>query len=86
MEKREELFQEVESNIKTAQQETYDRKHLPEEFAPGTEVLIENTAQKQRKGGKLEDPFKGPYNIIHETLGKGIYKVKNNKGVFCGRK
>lgn len=88
LEKREELFQEVDHNIKTAQQkqkETYERKHLPEELAPGTEVLIENTAQKDRKGGKLEEAFKGPY-IIHETLGKGIYKVKNNKGAVLQKK
>ena len=44
-------------------------------------MLIENSAQKERKGGKLEDAFLGPY-IIHESLGKGLYKVKNKSGVF----
>ncbi len=40
-------------NIEAAQlkqKETYDRKHLPEELPNGTEVLLENTKQKQRKG------------------------------------
>ena len=49
------------------------------------EVLIENSAQKERKGGKLEDAFLGPY-IIHESLGKGLYKVKNKSGVILKKK
>ena len=67
LEKRKEVF---EKDIKRAQQyqkETYDRKHLPRELDLGMEVLIENSAQKERKGGKLEDAFLGPY-IIHESL------------------
>ena len=88
LQKKKELFQKVESNIKTSQQkqkETYDRKHLPKELAPGTEILIENTAQKERKGGKLDDAFLGPYTI-HKSLGKGIYKVMNQKGVILKKK
>ena len=60
--KRKELFEKVEKNIKRAQQyrkETYDCKHLPRELDLGMEVLIENSAQKERKGGKLEDAFLG---------------------------
>lgn len=45
------------------QKETYDRKHTPEELPVGTEVMVENTAQKDRKGGKLDDMFKGNYFI-----------------------
>ena len=51
---RERVFQKAEGNITSAQKqqkETYDRKHLPGEIA---KVLLENTAQKQTKGGKLE--------------------------------
>lgn len=36
------------------QKETYDRKHLQKELEVGTKVLLENTAQQQRKGGKME--------------------------------
>lgn len=53
---RERAFSKAASNIDNAQKkqkETYDRKHLPEEWPIGTEVLLENTADKQRKGGKL---------------------------------
>ena len=88
LEKRKEVFEKVEKNIKRAQQyqkETYDRKHLPRELDLGMEVLIENSAQKERKGGKLEDAFLGPY-IIHESLGKGLYKVKNKSGVILKKK
>ena len=73
LERREQVFEKAE-NIKNAQKkqkETYDRKHTPEELPVGTEVMVENTAQKDRKGGKLDDMFKGNY-FIHERLGKGI--------------
>ena len=47
------------------QKETYNRKHLHEELTlHGTEVLIENTAQKGQKGGKLDDTFDGPYTLF----------------------
>ena len=63
---RERVFQKAEGNITSAQKqqkETYDRKHLPGEIAIGTHVLLENTAQKQRKGGKLKPAWLGPYTI-----------------------
>ena len=88
LEKRKEVFEKVEKNIKRAQQyqkEKYDRKHLPRELDLGMEVLIENSAQKERKGGKLEDAFLGPY-IVHESLGKGLYKVKNKSDVILKKK
>ena len=53
------------------QKETYDRKHLPEEFPIGAKVLVENSADKQRKGGKLNPSWYGP-NIISKYHGKGV--------------
>ena len=47
--------------------------------------MIKNTAQKDRKGGKLDDMFKGNY-FIHERLGKGLYKLSNKKGVVLQKK
>ncbi len=38
---------------------------------------MENTAQKQRKVGKLTDKFLGPYTVNHH-VGKGLYELKNN--------
>ena len=56
IESRERVFKKAESNISSAQKrqkETYDRKHQPEEIVEGTQVLLENTAQKQRKGVQI---------------------------------
>ena len=50
-----------------------------QELQPGTSVLVENTYQKERKGGKLEDKYKGPYKI-HKALGKGVYELINADG------
>ena len=43
----------------------------------GTETLLENTAQKQRKGGKLEPTWLGPY-IVNRCMGKGLYELSRN--------
>ena len=45
---------------------------------PGTKVLLRNSAQDGRKGGKLQERWLGPYIII-ELIGKGVYKIKNPK-------
>ena len=34
--------------------------------------MVENTQQKNRIEGKLDDKYKGPY-IIHQSLGEGVY-------------
>jgi len=60
---REKLFEATGLNISLAQREQkelYDRKHNPNELQVGTTVLRENTRQKQRKGGKLDDRWLGP--------------------------
>ena len=69
----------------TKQKEYYDRKHQPEELAVGTKVLRENTAQKQRKGGKLSDKWLGPY-IVHKQMGKGVYQLKTVSGTVLKQK
>ena len=66
-------------HMQKQQKETYDRKHLQKELEVGTKVLLENTAQQQRKGGKMEPLRLGPY-VINRCLGKGIYELKNMKG------
>lgn len=80
VESRECMFQQVESCITSAQKkqkETYDRKHQPGEIAVGTQVLLENTTQKQRKGGKLEPAWLGPYTI-NRCIGKGLYELSKD--------
>ena len=85
---RERTFKTVEENIKAAQdsqKETYDRKHQPQVLQVGTEVLLENTKQKQRKGGKMEPLWLGPYTIKRD-LGKGLYELSNTSGTVLKKK
>ena len=84
--KRKLVFEKATKNIKAAQKkqkETYNRKHLPEELSVVTLVMIDNTAQKERKGGKLHELFKG---TIAQSLGKGLYKLKNQQGKLLQKK
>ena len=41
-------------------------------------VLLRNSAQDERKGGKLQQRWLGPY-VIAEFVGKGVYKITNPK-------
>ena len=73
---RKKVFGEVELNITKAQENqknTYDQKHQQASLNLGAEVLLENTAQKQRKGGKLE-----PAMSISKCVGKGLYELSSN--------
>ena len=47
------------------------------EIAVEMEVLLKNTAKKQRKGGKL---WLGPY-IIHRCIGKRLYELSRDGNV-----
>ena len=67
------------ANAQKKQKETYDRKHLPEEFSVGAKVLVENSSDKQRKVGKLNPSWYGP-NIISKYHGKGVYQLSNQAG------
>ena len=79
---RQTVFQKADSNIASAQKhqkETYDRKHQPQQIAEGTEVLLENTYHKQRKGGKMNPVWLGPYTISRH-IGKGLHELKSMEG------
>ena len=85
---RKQAFSKAEENIAAAQKkqkEEYDRKHQPKVLKVGTVVLLENTMQKQRKGGKLEPLWLGPYTI-HRDLGKGLYELSNQAGTVLKKK
>ena len=45
----------------------------------GDKVLKENSKNKSRKGGKLDNPWTGPF-YIQEVLGKGRYRLKTESG------
>ena len=43
------------------QKKQYDRKHQTKQLSIDTMVLVENSRQKQRNGGKMDDRYTGPY-------------------------
>ena len=53
-------------------------------------MLKENSKNKSLKGGKLENPWTGPF-YIQEVLGKGRYRLKTESGeimkqtIHCAR-
>ena len=72
------MYSKAEGNILKAQKkqkESYDSRHAAQTFSVGEKVLKENTAQKQRKGGKLADKWLGPYRINRE-ISKGVYALE----------
>ncbi len=76
---REHAFKRAEENILNAQKkqkESYDRKHQPKVLPLGSRVLLENTHQKQRKGGKLEPLWMGPYTISRNLCMKFLMKLE----------
>ena len=50
-------------NIESQSKHISTRKHNPDIPPVGKEVLVGNTAQKQRKGGTLNPAWLGPYKI-----------------------
>ena len=85
---RESAFQKAKENIKKAQQsqkETYNRKHVQSEMSVGTKVWLENTPQRERKGGKMDPVWLGPY-VINRSVGKGLYGLKNSNGEVLKKK
>ena len=71
---RKRVFGDAKKNLtsaQTKQKESYDLKHQPVLFSVGSQVLLENTAQKNRKGGKLEPAWLRPYTV-NKYVGKGL--------------
>ena len=88
MDVRSKVFKSAELNILSAQKsqkETYDRKHEVQVLSEGTKILLENTYQKQRKGGKMEPLGLGSF-CINRCLGKGLYELKNVNGEVMKKK
>ena len=79
---REKLYEATGLKISLAQREQkelYDRKHNPNELQVGTTVLNEKLVKKQRKGGKMDYRWLGPYPI-NRCIGRGVYELKYMKG------
>ena len=81
MQLRDEINKAVSENIERAQarqKKNYDKKHCKNDkkINIGSEVYIKNRRQINRKGGKMEARWLGPY-IVEKVLTKGRYKLKN---------
>lgn len=77
---KEKIYEKAKVNIDEAQRKDklyYDRKHSdPKEFSPDTLVLLKNSQRESKKGDKMKSRWLGPY-LIHEVLGKGVYRLSN---------
>lgn len=71
----------VEGNIKHAQdrqKRDYEKRHAHKRhFVDGDEVLLWNSRRADRKGGKSQNPWLGPY-IISRTFPNGTYELVND--------
>ena len=59
-------------------------KHLPKELLVGTEVMIENTAQKERKGGSSKS-YSGALISLLRSWGGGYISLEISKALFFKR-
>ncbi|GJZ56631.1 reverse transcriptase domain-containing protein [Tanacetum coccineum] len=77
-EKREQAaIQEAKSKAKI--EKYYNSKVRSTSFRPGEMVYRSNDASHAKDGGKLGPKWEGPYEVT-ESLGKGAYKLKDQKG------
>ena len=77
------ISQQEHQSAQEKKKEYFDRKHSLEIFEEGAEVLMEIRSQKQRKGGKLDDKFFGPY-MVNRHMVKGLDELIS-QGKFCRR-
>ena len=59
------------------QKKHYNKKHKHDGFEVGGKVLLRNSREDSCKGGKLKNPWTGPYTIV-ECFDKGLYKLSDN--------
>lgn len=53
--------------------------NLLQEYAVGSKVLLKVMKNHHRMGGKLDDRWTGPYEVV-EKLSKGRYCLKTKEG------
>jgi len=79
----------VSENIVRAQdrqKRDYQKRHLKKTpFAQGDDVLLWNLRRADRKGGKMQSPWLGPYKI-GRVCGKGTYELVNEEGATLQKK
>ena len=86
LKKQEAVFTEVKLNMKRSQdnvRKSKVRKGQEDNFQVGDQVLRRNVRHEQRKGGKLEDDWLGPFIILElegkkAIVGKGTKKLQTD--------
>ncbi|GJZ98363.1 reverse transcriptase domain-containing protein [Tanacetum coccineum] len=68
-----------EAKSKAKMEKYYNSKVRSTSFRPGEMVYRSNDASHAKDGGKLGPKWEGPYEVT-ESLGKGAYKLKDQKG------
>ena len=90
--RRDEQLKAISDNIAKAQEQQkrqYDRRYaVAGTYSTGILVLKKDLTRKKRKGGKLDEKWEGPFQII-ANLGKGMYRLEEvrNKKILqrvCG--
>lgn len=67
------------SNAQQKQKEHYDKKHAgTSSIAVGSLALLANAKNKQRKGGKQDPLWLGPY-IVENISDKGVCTLRNKE-------
>ena len=68
------------ANVQIRQKRNYDKRfEMKEKFKRGDLVLLENQVNKNRKGGKRQNRFSGPYTIL-DISKAGNCTLKHNEG------
>ena len=84
-----EIWSKASMNINKAQmkqKKDYEqRQKKASAFKVGQEVLVRNLKRQDRKGGKQEYPWNGPYTI-NSILDKGLCTIKNDTGIVLKKK
>ena len=68
------------------QKRDYAKKHAKKRpFVEGDDVLLWNLRRADRKGGRMKDPWLGPYKIGH-VCDNGTYQLVNEEGTSLRQK
>jgi len=76
------ISKKVAENILDAQEKQrrdYQARHKSkQDFEVGDKVLVWNTRRADRKGGKMSDPWLGPY-IVNKVCKNSLYQLRNER-------
>ena len=79
-------MQNVMENISAAEdRQKYDYQKRQKASDVGENVLLWKLRRAERKCGKMQDPWLGPYTV-HADLENSMYELKNTYGIVLAQK